>query len=70
MWKKLKGWICGWKFWLTLLIIIIGTVLFGSVVAQWGGIFFNFISKIFSWLGTAFNWLAKVLNFFGWNGML
>lgn len=70
MWDKIKGWLCGWKFWVTVICIIIGTVLFGSVIAQLGGILLGWLSTFIGWIATAFKWLAGVLNFFGWNGML
>lgn len=70
MWKKIKGWLCGWKFWVALLAIIILTVLFGSFFANIGGIFFGWISTFIGWIGSALKWLARVINFFGWNGMI
>lgn len=70
MWKKIKSLLCGWRFWVVLISIIIGSVLFGSFIAQWGSIIFSFISTCFKWISTAFKWLASILNFFGWNGML
>lgn len=69
-WKKIKGWLCGWKFWVTLLIVIVCTVLFGSFAANFGGILFGWLSTFIGWIGAALKWLAGVINFFGWNGML
>ena len=70
MFKRLKSLVCGWRFWMILIIAVVGTVLFGSVIAQWAGIFFTFLGTVMNWIGKAFSWLAGVLNFFGWNGML
>lgn len=67
--KKIKGWLCGWKFWVLFLVIIVGTVLFGSFVLNWGSVIFNFFATFMGWIATAFKWLAGVLNFFGWYGI-
>lgn len=69
-WAKIKGWLCGWKFWVVLVAIIIGTVLLGPVVAEFGGVILGWIAWLIGAISDALKWLAGLLNFFGWYGFV